>query len=106
MGVLRIVLLILFTFTACCHAADLRGSFSGLSGASVKVICGEVIRSTKISKNGKFRISKLPANKACSFTVTHGPSVSIATPFSTNKNVTHYKGVLRKVGNKIIVIRK
>ena len=88
------------------YAADLRGSFAGLTGASIHVTCGDVVRSTKLSQNGKFRISNLPANKACFFTVRHGQSLSVPASFSTNKNITNYKGTLRKVGNKIIVIRK
>ena len=104
--IVRVSLVLICFFLNQANAADLRGSFSGLAGASIRVACGEVVRSTKLSQNGKFRISSLPANKACFFTVHHGQSLSVPASFSTNKNITNYKGTLRKAGKKIIVIRK
>ena len=100
------ILLLSLLFSSSALAADLRGSFQGLSGATVTVSCGNVTRSAKISSNGKFRISKLPANTACQFSVISGTAASIPIAFNTNKNITQYTGVLRKAGNRVIVIRK
>lgn len=98
------VLLTLVNFSVL--AADLRGTFKGLTGASVIATCGKVVRTGKISKHGKYHITDLPANKACHFIVSYGKSVSVKTSFSTKKNITDYNGIVRKIGNKIIVVRK
>lgn len=99
-----IVALMLFAFSA--TASDLRGSLKGVSGAKIKVTCGAVTRSSNIAKNGGYRVSDLPANKSCGFTVSHGSARSVKISFSTKNSVTNYNGVLRKVGKKLIVVRQ
>lgn len=88
------------------QAADLRGNLTGIAGARVSVSCGSFQRSVSISKNGGFHITDLPVNQSCHFTVNSGKAVSVRIAFNTNQNVTDYRGILRKVGNKVIVIRK
>lgn len=98
------LLLISLAFTSSIYAAELRGRFAGLSGVTVKVSCGG--KSSKVRSDGTYAIMGLPSGKDCSFVVSKGKAKSIPIPFSTSRSVTIYNGQLRKLGNRILVIRK
>ena len=104
---LKINLFILWTFCSLsANAADIRGQLTGLTGASIVAYCGKIQKSTTISKSGGFYIGHLPVNKSCQFKVVQGDASSVGKSFKTNGAVTEFRGSLRKVGKKIIVIRK
>jgi hypothetical protein len=88
------------------YAADLRGKLTGIRGAQIEVNCGGSPKSVNISKTGSFNVTGLPAGKACYFTVIAGNASSVKIAFSSKKNVTVYKGSLKKLGKKILVIQK
>lgn len=99
-----VILLFVAVFTA--HAADLRGKLTGVSGAKIAAKCGKASKSANIASSGSFNLSGLPVNQSCYFTVSSGKSVSAKIPFNTKNNVTEYRGILRVVGKKVIVVRK
>jgi len=88
------------------HAADLRGKLTGISGAKININCEGYTTSANISASGSYRVSNLPANKSCSFTVMVGSHSSTAIPFSSSKNVSVFNGSIKKFNNQILVVRK
>ena len=97
--------LLLFYLTAV-NGADLRGKLVGLPEAKLNVSCGGFQRGVNISNAGGFHVTDLPSARSCYFTLSHGQAISVRIPFNTKQNVTDYQGIIRKVGNKVIVIRK
>jgi len=96
----------LFLYSGYIMGADLRGQLIGLSGAKIEVRCGDLQRSTTIAASNRFHITDLPANQSCFFKVSLGQAVSVRTPFHTRQNITDFNGSMRKIGNRIIVVRR
>ena len=80
------------------HAAELRGKLTGMRGAHVEVTCPGGSGSSVIASKGGYRVSGLPDNEACSFSVSAGDLTSVDIPFSTRRSVTIYNGNLRRAG--------
>jgi hypothetical protein len=65
------------------HAADLRGKLTGISGAKININCEGYTTSANISASGSYRVSNLPANKSCSFTVKVGNHSNLFYPVNS-----------------------
>ncbi len=100
------IVALLFMNVSLVHAADLRGKLTGINGAKINVNCEGYTTSANISSSGSYRVSNLPANKSCSFTVTVGNDSSTAIPFSSSKNVSVYNGSIKRFNNQILVVRQ
>lgn len=100
------IAVLLFMNISLLHAADLRGKLTGINGAKINVNCEGYTASANISASGSYRVSNLPANKSCSFTVTVGKNSSTAIPFSSSKNVSVYNGSIKRFNNQILVVRQ
>lgn len=92
------------TFQA--NAADLRGQLAGLPGASIDVQCGNIKRHAVITNTNRFYVTDLPANQSCYFVISQNKAESVRISFHTRQNITEFNGSLRKIGNRIIVVRK
>lgn len=100
------IAVLLFMNVLSVHAADLRGKLTGINGAKIYVNCEGYTTSVNISVSGSYRVSNLPANKSCSFTVKVGNNSSIAIPFSSSKNVSVYNGSIKRFNKQILVVRQ
>jgi hypothetical protein len=100
------IAVLLLMNVALVHAADLRGKLTGINGAKINVSCEGYKTSVNIPSSGSYRVSNLPANKSCSFTIQVGNNSSTAIPFSSSKNVSVYNGSIKKFNNQILVVRK
>ena len=88
------------------HAADLRGKLTGINGARINVNCEGYKTSANISSSGSYRISNLPANKSCTFSVQVGSDSSAAIPFSSSKNVSVFNGSIKRFNDQILVVQQ
>ena len=89
------------------YAAELRGQFTGVPEAVVRVDCPGGSGSSAVGSTGNYAVRGLPSGQNCSFTVSGGGGVKSASiPFSTSRSVTIYSGKLRLYNGKILVIRQ
>ena len=89
------------------HAADLRGKLTGLPGARVIVTCGDNKRwESKLPKSGTYNVTRLPANKPCTFIVAYRNTASTIIRFSTKNSVTTFNGKLKLFGQRILVTKQ
>lgn len=100
------VFLIFLLVSSVAHAAELRGRFTGIPGATIRVICNTFDRSVPIRNDGSYSIFGLPTAQSCSFIVSSGDASSVPIPFSTTRSVTIFNGQLKQRNEIILVIRQ
>jgi len=82
------------------------GTEQGPPNASVLVTCSNKSFTAPVAKNGDYGVRGIPSGASCTLRVKLGDLTSDPISFNADKTVVRFHGVVRKLGGKVVVLRR